>query len=235
MTNSIVDSSAKIGRNVNIGHFAVIEANVVIGDNVTVGNNVTIHEGTTIGDNCYIESNAVLGRKPRPAKTSTVKFTSTLPALKLGEGTTVGVGAVLYAGSIFGSDVMVGDLASVREKCNISNNVVIGRGVAIENQVEIGEFTKIQTNAYITAYTTLEDYVFIAPMVTTTNDNYMGRGEERFKYIKGPTVKKGSRVGGASVLCPGITIAAETFVAAGAVVTKDTAEGSKVKGVPAKG
>ncbi|MDA6131249.1 N-acetyltransferase, partial [Escherichia coli] len=74
----------------------------------------------------------------------------------------------------------------------------------------------------------------IAPCVTTTNDNFMGRTEERFDKIKGAIVKKGARVGGASIILPGITIEEETFVAAGALVTKNTGAKTLVKGVPAK-
>jgi acetyltransferase-like isoleucine patch superfamily enzyme len=106
--------------------------------------------------------------------------------------------------------------------------------VCVENHVEIGDRTKIQSNSYITAYSTLEDHVFIAPCVTTTNDNYMGRTEERFSKIKGAIIKRGARVGGASIILPGITIAEETFVAAGALVTKDTEPKTVVKGLPAK-
>ena len=49
----------------------------------------------------------------------------------------------------------------------VGEGAVIGRGVCVENDVAIGAFTKIQTNAYITAGTTLEDHVFIAPGVTS--------------------------------------------------------------------
>jgi acetyltransferase-like isoleucine patch superfamily enzyme len=70
--------------------------------------------------------------------------------------------------------------------------------------------------------------------VTTTNDNFMGRTEARFDQIKGAIIKKGARVGGASIILPGITIAEETFVAAGALVTKDTEPKTLIKGVPAK-
>jgi acetyltransferase-like isoleucine patch superfamily enzyme len=62
----------------------------------------------------------------------------------------------------------------------------------------------------------------------------MGRTEARFDKIKGAIVKKGARVGGASIILPGITIAEETFVAAGAIVTKDTEEKTVIKGFPAK-
>jgi acetyltransferase-like isoleucine patch superfamily enzyme len=129
---------------------------------------------------------------------------------------------------------MVGDQASIREKVTIGDSVVVGRGVAVENQVEIGSYTKIQTNAYITAYTTIEERVFIAPTVTTTNDNFMGRTKERFKLVRGPIIKKGARVGGASILLPGVTVAEESFIAAGALVNKDTEQAKVYVGVPAR-
>ncbi len=234
MKQHFVHDSVKMGTNVSIGHFSVIEEGVVLGDNVNVGNNVTIHAGTVIGSDVFVSDNCVLGRWPRPSKSSTVKLDKSLPALEIGDGTTIGAGTVLYRGSRFGKEVMIGDQASVREKCAIGDRAVIGRGVAVENQVEIGSFTKIQTNAYITAYTVLEDHVFIAPTVTTTNDNFMGRTRERFKFVRGPIVKKGARVGGGSILLPGVTIAEESFIAAGALVNKDTEPGKLVVGVPAR-
>lgn len=116
----------------------------------------------------------------------------------------------------------------------LANMYLLAGGAALENGVNVGDYTKIQTGAYITAYTTIEERVFIAPMVTTTNDNFMGRTERRFKYVKGPTIKRGARIGGGSILLPGVTVAKETFVAAGALVTKDTQSGQLVKGLPAK-
>lgn len=231
---NFVHETVKMGKDVSIGYFSVIEEGVVLGDHVTIGNNVTIHAGTVIGSHVYISDNCVLGRWPRPAKTSTVKVDQDLPPLVIGDHTTIGAGVVLYRGSKLGHEVMIGDQASVREKCQIGDHVVIGRGVAVENQVEIGDYTKIQTNAYITAYTTLEERVFIAPTVTTTNDNFMGRTKERFKLVKGPYVKRGARVGGGSILLPGVTVAEESFIAAGALVNRDTEPSKVYVGVPAR-
>jgi acetyltransferase-like isoleucine patch superfamily enzyme len=106
--------------------------------------------------------------------------------------------------------------------------------VLVENDTTIGALTKIQANAYITAYSTLEDNVFIAPCVVTTNDNFMGRTERRHELIKGPTVRRGARVGGGAILCPGIVIGEDAFVGAGAVVTKDVAPRMLVVGSPAR-
>lgn len=231
---NFIDETATVDESVTVGYFTVIEKNVQIGKNVIIGNRVTIHEDTIIGDNTTIADGAVLGRSPKPAKTSTVKLADTIPALKIGSDVTIGANCVIYRGAVIGSNTLVADLASVRENVTIGNYVIVGRGVCVENYVKIGDRTKIQSNSYITAYTTLEDHVFIAPCVTTTNDNFMGRTEERFDKIKGATVKRGARVGGASIILPGITVAEETFVAAGALVTKDTEPKTVVKGIPAK-
>jgi acetyltransferase-like isoleucine patch superfamily enzyme len=111
---------------------------------------------------------------------------------------------------------------------------VLGRGSLIENDTTIGSMTKIQAEAYITAYSTLEDNVFIAPCVVTTNDNWMGRTDKRLGNVKGPTIRRGARVGGGAILCPGVEIGEEAFVGAGAVVTKDVPSRVVVVGSPAR-
>jgi acetyltransferase-like isoleucine patch superfamily enzyme len=116
----------------------------------------------------------------------------------------------------------------------IDDDVVVGRGSLIENDTTIGALTKIQADAYITAYSTIEDNVFIAPCVVTTNDNFMGRTEKRHDLVAGPTIRRGARIGGGAVLCPGIEIGEEAFVGAGAVVTKDVPARMLVVGNPAR-
>ena len=130
--------------------------------------------------------------------------------------------------------MIVGDGARVRERCVIGDDVVIGSGSLIENDTTVGALTKIQAEAYITAYSTLEEEVFIAPCVVTTNDNFMGRTEQRHELIKGPTIRRGARIGGGAVLCPGVEIGEEAFVGAGAVVTKDVPPRVVVVGNPAR-
>jgi acetyltransferase-like isoleucine patch superfamily enzyme len=229
-----IDSGAFLGNNVTVGHFSVVGKGVHIGDDSVIGNNVTICDGTVIGEGVQIGDGSVIGKQPKPAKTSTVKYDGALPPLVIGANTTVGANAILYAGSSIGEKTLIADLASVRENCKIGSFVVVGRGVAVENNTTIGDYTKIQTGAYITGSMDIEDHVFIAPMVTFTNDNYMGRTKERFKLVKGATVKRGARVGGGAIILPRVIIGEETFVAAGALVTKDTPERKVVIGQPAK-
>ena len=176
---------------------------------------------------------AVVGKQPALSPRSTAAR-DPLPPAELGEGTVVSTGAIVFAGARLGARVLVGDGACVRERCVIGDDVVIGRGSLVENDTTVGARTKIQADAYITAYSTLEDDVFIAPCVVTTNDNFMGRTERRHALRKGPTIRRGARVGGGAVLCPGVEIGEEAFVGAGAVVTKDVPPRAVVVGNPAR-
>jgi acetyltransferase-like isoleucine patch superfamily enzyme len=127
----------------------------------------------------------------------------------------------------------VGDQAHVRERTTIGAGSVVGRGSAIDNEVVIGDHVKIQTNCYITAYTTIEDDVFVAPCVMLTNDDTMGRhGPDQ--EIRGAVLRRACRVGGGVVLVPGVEVGEEAFVAAGAVVTRDVPARAVVMGVPAR-
>jgi acetyltransferase-like isoleucine patch superfamily enzyme len=198
-----------------------------------VAASATVYPGTRIGAGCKILDGAVVGKQPALSPRSTAKR-GELPPLELGPGTIVSTGAIVFAGSRIGARVIVGDQACVRERVTIEDDVVIGRGSLVENDTTIGELTKIQADAYITAYSTLEDNVFVAPCVVTTNDNFMGRTEKRHGLVKGPTIRHGARIGGGAILCPGVEIGEEAYVGAGAVVVRDVPPRAVVVGNPAR-
>jgi len=198
-----------------------------------VAETAIVFPGTVIGEGCKILDYAVVGKQPTLSPRSTAKREE-LPPLELGAGTVVSTGAVVFAGTTVGERVIVGDQACVRERCTIGDDVVIGRGSLVENDTSIGALTKIQAHAYITAYSLLEDNVFIAPCVITTNDNFMGRTEKRHELIKGPTIRRRARVGGGAVLLPGIEIGEEAFIGAGAVVIRDVPPRALMVGNPAR-
>ena len=220
-------------RPAELGHDLLLGENVRIGKDVVFGAHVVVYDDTVIGDGCFIQDNVVLGKVPSLSPTSTAKR-GDLPGLVLGAGCVISTGAVVYRGTTLGRGCILGDYAGVRERCRLGEKVVVGRSSVVENDTTIGDGTKIQTNVYITAYMTIEERCFIAPCVQTTNDNFMGRTEKRHTLIKGATIRRGARIGGGVVLCPGIEIGAEAFIAAGAVVTKDAPAGKVLMGVPAR-
>ena len=198
-----------------------------------VATSAVVYPGTVLGDGCRILDGAVVGKQPVLSSRSTTRREE-LPPLELGPETIVSTGAIVFAGSRIGARVIVGDQACVRERCDVGDDVVIGRGALVENDTSVGRLTKIQAMAYITAYSTIEEQVFVAPCVQTTNDNWMGRTEKRHELRRGPRIRRGARIGAGAVLCPAIEIGAEAFIGAGAVVVKDVPPRVVVVGNPAR-
>ena len=193
----------------------------------------TVYPGTVLGEGVKVLENAVVGKQPTLSPRSTAKR-EPLPPTVVGDNTTVSTGAIVFAGSTIGARVILGDQSCVRERVSVGDDVVIGRGSLVENDTTIGAMTKIQANAYVTAYSTLEEHVFIAPCVVTTNDNWMGRTDARLGNVKGPTIRRGARIGGGAIICPQVEIGEDAFVGAGAVVTNDVPARTVVVGNPAR-
>ncbi|MGH3032260.1 MAG: acyltransferase [Gaiellaceae bacterium] len=192
-----------------------------------------VYPGTALGEGVVVEANAVVGKQPSLGRRSTAARDEQ-PPLVIGDGTRILAGAVVFAGSRLGRSVIVGDQACVRERCELGDEVVVGRGSLVENDTTVGARTRIQANAYVTSYSQVEEDVFIAPCVVTTNDNFMGRTEGRLEHMRGPTIRRGARIGGGAVLLPGIEVGEEAFVGAGAVVLRDVPPRAVVVGNPAR-
>ena len=109
----------------------------------------------------------------------------------------------------------------------------MGRGSAIDNDVVLGERVRIQTGCYLTAFSVVEDDVFIGPGVFTYNDNAMGRHEKGIE-LKGALLRRACRVGGGARILPGVEVGEEAFVATGSVVTRNVPPRTLVMGVPAQ-
>jgi acetyltransferase-like isoleucine patch superfamily enzyme len=209
----------------------VLGENVVLGEGVSFGAHVVVHAGTVLGPGCAIEDHAVLGKRPRLARGSSLR--GAVDVLRLAERVTVCAGAVVFAGASVGRESILGDQCFVRERSRIGERCVIGRGSVVDPDVVIGDRVKVQTNVYLTAFTTIEDDVFVGPGVVTTNDDTMSR-HSRETPLRGATLRRACRIGGGAVLTPGVEIGEEAFVAAGAVVTRDVPPRAVVMGVPAR-
>jgi acetyltransferase-like isoleucine patch superfamily enzyme len=161
------------------------------------------------------------------------------PGLLLGAGVTIADGvliggqAVIHAGVRIGAGARIGDHAQIRDGAVIGAGSTIGSFSSVDPGVVVGQRVSVQTRCYLTGGTVVEDDVFIGPGVTLTNDNTMDRHGPG-KEFEGPLLRRACRIGGGAVLCPGVEIGEEAFVAAGAVVTGDVAPRAVMVGVPAR-
>lgn len=230
----LVHPDAMIGAGTTLGHGALVGARARVGANCRIGCYAVIHEDTVIGDDVRVDDHAVLGKLPMKAAASAVTKLRDLSPLTIANGCLIGAHVIVYRGAAIGAHVMLADQATVREDVTIGELTIIGRGVTVENKVSIGRRCKIETEAYITALSSIGEGCFVAPEVTFTNDNFLGRTKERFKHHKGVTLERGARVGANVTFLPGLTVGADALVAAGSLVTRDVPARMIVMGVPAR-
>jgi acetyltransferase-like isoleucine patch superfamily enzyme len=127
----------------------------------------------------------------------------------IGTGTRVGSLTIVHAGAVIGSGCTIGS------HCNICDCV-------------IGDRVSLQTACHITRGVAIEDDVFVGPGVITLNDKLTGGA------LSFPRIRRGAKIGGGSVILPGVTIGRSAVVGAGSVVTRDVPDGATVVGNPAR-
>lgn len=140
------------------------------------------------------------------------------------EGARIGAGSKVW----HFSHVMPG--AVVGEGCTLGQNVMVAGGV------RIGDGCKIQNNVSVYEGVILEDYVFCGPSMVFTNVKTPRSAFPRNTPDDyAPTlVKRGASIGANATIVCGITIGEWSFIAAGAVVTKDVPPHAVISGVPGR-
>jgi acetyltransferase-like isoleucine patch superfamily enzyme len=150
--------------------------------------------------------------------------------LRIGPGARIRSGTVIYAGSSIGAGLQTGHNVVIREENTIGDELNIWNSSTIDYGCVIGDRVKIHCNVYVAQFTTLEDEVFLAPGVTVANDPHPMCG----LCMRGPTIKRGARIGVNVTLLSHITIGAGALIGAGSVVTQDIPDHTLAYGNPAR-
>ncbi len=134
-----IHPNAKIGQNVTIGPFTVIEADVVIGDNCWIGSNVNILNGARIGEGCRIFPGAVVSAIPQD-----LKYRGENTTLIIGNNVTVRECCTLNRGTsaanttIIGDDCLLMAYVHVAHDCVIADRCVLANNVTLAGHIDIG-------------------------------------------------------------------------------------------------
>ena len=134
-----------------------------------------------------------------------------------------------------GEGTRIGHFVLIRDHTVIGKGCMVGSYVDIEGDVRIGNFVSLQSGVYLTRGVIIEDEVFCGPRIVTMNDKPMSYRRPSLTFVRrAPRILRAARVGGGSVLCPGVTIGENAVVGAGSVVVNDVPDRSIVMGNPAR-
>ena len=179
---AFIHPNAKIGANVAVGHFAVIEEDAVLGDNVQIHSGVQIAAGCVIGDDTVIFPNVVLYRDTLVGSRCLIHSGSVIGAFGFGYDSSQGVHKLSpqIGNVIIGNDVEVG------ANCTIDRatygSTIIGDGTKIDNFVMIAHNCKIGKHNLLCAHTgiagstTTGEYVVMAGRVGVKDHVHIGDG-----------------------------------------------------------
>ena len=153
---AIIDSKAKIGKNVTIGPFAVIGPEVEIGDDCHIWPHTQI-EYTHLGQGCQVFPQTSLGLAPQH-----LKYNGEKTLLEIGERTVFREGVTVHRGTMLdkgvtriGNDCYFMALSHIAHDCQVGNKVIMANGAQLAGHVHLGD------NSFISALVGIHQFVRI--------------------------------------------------------------------------
>ncbi len=169
---AIIDSQAKISKNVKVGAYSIIGPNVQIGENTIIHSNVVIAGNTIIGKNNQIYPFASIGSDPQDLKHNGEHTT-----LEIGDKNTIREYVTINTGTvgglgktIVGNNCLLMISSHIAHDCIIGNNVIIANNVPIAGHAEISDYVIIGGNSAVQQFTRIGKMAMIGGMTGVLND-----------------------------------------------------------------
>ena len=166
-----VSPEAKIGTDVEIGPFAVINKNVIIGDGCIIDSNATICEFTQLGKNCHVFPSAVIGAIPQDLKFHGEEtWTIIGDNCSLREFVTIHRGTFSKGKTVIGNNNLIMAYCHVAHDCILHNNIIMSNATQLAGEVEVDDFAIIGGGTLVHQFTHIGSHVMIQGGSRTSKD-----------------------------------------------------------------
>ena len=162
------------------------------------------------------------------------KKESTRPQQSQSQGYFVHESAYVDYPCEIGNDTKIWHFSHIMKGARIGENCILGQNVNVANGVVIGNNVKIQNNVSVYSGAVIEDDVFLGPSCVLTNVSNPRSQIVRHSLYERTIFRQGTTVGANATIVCGVELGPYSFIAAGAVVTKDVPGYGLMMGVPAK-
>jgi len=176
---AIVDKGAKIGRNVDIGPYSVIEDGVEIGDDTKLWHNVYVAKGTTIGKSCQIHMGVVLGHIPQD-----IDFKGEPSYLKIGDRNIIREFATVHRGTQEGSSTIIGNDNFIMGLCHIAHNCHLKNNITMVNNSLLGGHVKVEDMVFMSGNCVVHQFVRIGKLVMAGGSARIGKDVPPFMIVE---------------------------------------------------
>lgn len=142
--------------------------------------------------------------------------------------------AYVDEGAEIGEGTKIWHFAHISTGAKIGRKCIFGQNTMVAGGVTIGDNVKVQNNVAIYTGTEIENDVFLGPSCVLTNVTNPRSQVLRHSLYEKTIFRRGVTVGANATIVCGIELGRYTFVAAGAVVAKNTPDYALMVGVPAR-
>ncbi|MAM71908.1 MAG: acyl-[acyl-carrier-protein]--UDP-N-acetylglucosamine O-acyltransferase [Gammaproteobacteria bacterium] len=168
----VIDPSAKIGSNVEIGPWTIIGPEVEIGDNCKIASHVVIRSHTRLGKNNQVFQFASVGEDP-----SDMKYHGEISHLEIGDNNIIREGATIHRGTEFGggltrigSDNLFMPYTHVAHDCMVGNHTIFSNNAAISGHVEVGDWAILAGYAGVYQFLKIGAHSFVGGLTHVNMD-----------------------------------------------------------------
>ncbi len=155
-STTIVDAGAKLGKNIEIGAYSVIEDDVIIGDDCVIGHHVVIASGSRIGNGVRVFSGAIIGTPPQD-----LKYKGESTVVEIGDMTVIRECATINRGTNATKKTKVGKNCMLMAYSHVAHDCVLGDGVMLANSVNLAGHVTIHDQVIIGGLTGVHQFVSI--------------------------------------------------------------------------